>query len=124
MRQMATADLGFMRADTRGRATETYADLTRARNLQTLYRTTIIPQAEANVTSSLSAYRVGSIPFMTLVDSRTTVNRFRQELAVLEADEGRAWAELEMLLGAQLFDPAAVARPIATQSPALRGGDR
>ena len=115
MRQMAAADLGAMRADTRGAVAEMYADLTRARNLQALYRGTILPQAEANVTSSLAAYRVGSIPFMTLIDSRAAVNRYRQELVALEADEGQAWAELEMLLGAELFDPSRVAPPVAAR---------
>lgn len=115
MRQMAAADLGAMRADTRGAVAEMYADLTRSRNLQALYRGTILPQAEANVTSSLAAYRVGSIPFMTLIDSRAAVNRYRQELVALEADEGRAWAELEMLLGAELFDPSRAASPSATR---------
>ena len=115
MRQMAAADLGAMRADTRGAVAEMYADLTRSRNLQALYRGTILPQAEANVTSSLAAYRVGSIPFMTLIDSRAAVNRYRQELVALEADEGRAWADLEMLLGAELFDPSRVAPPAAAR---------
>ena len=115
MRQMAAADLGAMRADTRGAVSEMYADLTRARNLQVLYRTTILPQAEANVTSSLAAYRVGSIPFMTLIDSRAAVNRYRQELVALESDEGRTWAELEMLLGAELFDPSRTASPNAAR---------
>jgi outer membrane protein TolC len=115
MQQMAAADLGAMRADTRGAVAEMYADLARSRNLQALYRTTILPQAEANVTSSLAAYRVGSIPFMTLIDSRAAVNRYRQELVALEADEGRAWAELEMLLGAELFDPSRTASPNAAR---------
>ena len=106
MRQMAAADVGNMRAYTRGRVAEAHADLVRARSLRTLYRTTILPQAEATVTSSLAAYRVGSLPFMTLVDSRMTVNRYRQELATLESEEGRAWAELEMLVGGALFDAA------------------
>lgn len=34
---------------------------------------------------------------MTLLDNRMTVNRYRQELATLESDEGKAWADLEML---------------------------
>jgi hypothetical protein len=35
-----------------------------------------------------------------------TVNRYRQQVFQLEADEGAAFAELEMLLGRSLFDPA------------------
>ena len=104
MRQMAAADLSAMRADTRARVTEAYASLVRARNLATLYRTTVFPQAEAAVTSALAAYRVGSVDFMTLLDDQMTVNRYRQDLFALEAEQGKAWAELEMLLARELFD--------------------
>jgi outer membrane protein TolC len=109
MRQMALADLANMRAETRGRIGEAFASLQRARRLETLYRTEIIPQAEATVASALSAYRVGSVDFMTLLDNQMSVNRYRQELATLEADQGKAWAELEMLTGRELFDPNTVA---------------
>ncbi len=105
MRQMADAELTEMRAQTRGAVTQAYASLVKARNLTELYRTTVIPQAEATVSSALAAYRVGTVDFMTLLDSRMTVNEYRQQLFVLEADQGKAWAELEMLVGAELFNP-------------------
>lgn len=110
MQAMARADLVAMRADTRGRVAESYANLTRARSLIRLYKQTVLPQAEATVTSSLAAYRVGSVDFMTALDSRMKVNEYRQELFTLEAEEGKAWAELEMLLGRELFDPAVTRR--------------
>lgn len=109
MRRMAEAELAAMRAATRGSVSEAYANLVRARNLAALYRTTIIPQAEAAVASALAAYRVGSVDFMTLVDDRMTVNEYRQQLFALEGEQGKAWAELEMLLGRQLFDPDTIA---------------
>lgn len=117
MTAMATAELRAMQADTRGRLGEAYANLRRARNLTALYRATIIPQAEATVSSSLAAYRVGSVDFMTLLDNRMSVNRYRQELHALEAEEGKAWAELEMLTGQQLVDPF-------TMAPGGAGGTR
>ena len=104
MREMAEADLAAMRADTRARVAEVYAGLTRARNLAALYRNTVLPQAEATASSALAAYRVGGVDFMTLLDNRMAVNQYRQELFRLEAEEGQSWAELEMLLGRQLFD--------------------
>ena len=104
MKQMAQADLAAMRAETGGKIGEAYAALTRARSLARLYRTTVLPQAEATVASALSAYRVGSVDFMTLLDDRMTVNKYRQELNVLDADQGKAWAELEMLVGVTLID--------------------
>lgn len=114
MRQMAVADLTAMRADTRAQVTEAYASLTRARNLASLYRTTVIPQAEATVRSALAAYRVGSVDFMTLLDNRMTVNTYRQELFALDAEQGKAWADLEMLTGRELFDANQVAGAAAT----------
>jgi outer membrane protein, heavy metal efflux system len=109
MRQMATAELSAMRAETRARIGESHAALLRARRLTALYRNTILPQSRAAYASALTAYRVGSVDFMTLLDNQMTVNRYRQELHVLEAEEGKAWAELEMLLGTELLDPNAVA---------------
>lgn len=105
MKLMAEADLAAMRAETRGKIGEAYAALTRARNLAQLYQTTVLPEAEATVASALAAYRVGSVDFMTLLDDRMTVNKYRQELYALDADQGKAWAELEMLTGRQLIDP-------------------
>ena len=107
MRQMADAEFQAMRADTRGRIAELYAASERARRLGALYRTTILPQAEATVSSALAAYRVGGVDFMTLLDDQMTTNRYRQDLYTLEAQQGQALAELEMLLGRSLFDPGA-----------------
>ena len=104
MREMAEADLAAMRADTRARVAEAFANLKRARRLADLYRTTVLPQAEATASSALAAYRVGGVDFMTLLDDRMVVNRYRQELFRLEAEEGQSWAELEMLVGRELFD--------------------
>jgi outer membrane protein TolC len=105
MRAMARADLQAMRADTRARMAELYANLVRARNLAQLYRTTVLPQARAAVTSSLAAYRVGDVNLMTLLDNQMTVNRYGQQLVALDAEQGKALAELEMLVGRELFDP-------------------
>lgn len=104
MRLMAEADLAAMRSETRARVASAHAALTRARALSRLYRSTIIPQAEATAASALAAYRVGGVDFMTLLDDRMTVNRYRQELLELEAAEGKAWAELEMLTDRDLID--------------------
>lgn len=116
MQAMASADLKAMRADTRARVGEMHVEWVRARNLSALYRTTILPQARAAVTASLAAYRVGQVNVMTLLDNQMTVNRYTQELAALESAEGMALADLEMLLGRELFDPN-------TGRPAP-GGDR
>ena len=123
MKAAAHADVDAMRAETRGRIGEAYADLRRARDLARLYRTTVLPQAEATVSSALSSYRVGKVDFMTLLDDQMTVSKYRQELSALEADEGKAWAELEMLTGRELIDLKSSA-VVARAESATKGGDR
>jgi outer membrane protein TolC len=103
MRDMASADLAAMTATTRGRVGELEAEVHRDRTLLQLYRTTVLPQAGVMVGSALSAYRVGGVDFMTLLDARMSENRYRQELARLEGELGRAIAELEMLVGTDLL---------------------
>ena len=109
MQAMATAELDAMRADTRGRIGELHASLVSARRLAALYRTTVLPQAEAATSSALASYRTGGVDLMTVIDNRMSVNRYRQELLALEAAEGRAWAELEMIVGRALINDAASA---------------
>jgi outer membrane protein TolC len=112
MRAMAEAELAAMRAETRGEVGEAHATLVRARSLTRLYRGTILPHAEAATQSASSAYRSGQLDFMTVLDSRMRINEYQQELATLEADEGKAWSELERLTATELLVdiPPVVAR--------------
>lgn len=105
MQRMSTAELADMRAQVGARIGELVASLDRDRTLVRLYRTDILPQAEANVQSALAGYRSGSVDFMTLVDAQMTANQYRQELSRLVADYGTLLAELEMTVGRTL--PAA-----------------
>jgi outer membrane protein, heavy metal efflux system len=102
MTAMSAAELDALRADMRSRIGELSAEMTRTRSLVTLYRSEVLPQAEANVTSAFSAYRVGRVDFMTLVDARMTLNQYSQELYALLAEYGWRMAELEMVLGREL----------------------
>lgn len=102
MERMAAAELVGREADVAARVDELLAELERARSLSRLYREEILPQARAAVASSLSAYRVGSVDFMTLVDAQMGVNRFQQELDRLTADHGKALAALESAVGRAL----------------------
>ncbi|MDE3151276.1 MAG: TolC family protein, partial [Gemmatimonadota bacterium] len=117
MAKMSAADLRATEADTKAEVLVAYADLRRARQLTTLYRNTVLPQAEAAATSALASYRVGHVDFMTVLDDRMTVDQYERALHQLEADEGTAWARLEAL----------VARPLinANSTAALAsGGDQ
>jgi outer membrane protein TolC len=102
MEQMARAELTAMQASVDVRIDELLADIERDRTLVHLYRTDVLPQADANVESAFSSYRVGAVDFMTLVDARMTVNQYEQELYALLADYGRTLADLEMTVGREL----------------------
>jgi outer membrane protein TolC len=85
--------------ETYARIAEGRADSDRARRLHELYTTSILPQARAAVESSLSAYRVGGVDFMTLVQNELTVNRYEIERVRLTAAYHAAAADLEALTG-------------------------
>jgi outer membrane protein TolC len=105
MRIAAESELRAMQAETRGRLGELTAAVRRTRALRQLYLATILPQAEATVNSTLAAYQAGEVDLPMLLDARMTVNRYTQQVFQLDAEEGTALAELEMLLGRPLFDP-------------------
>jgi outer membrane protein, heavy metal efflux system len=84
-----------------------YAELRQARELQQLYRATLLPQVRASVVASEAAYRVGDVNLMTLLDSEMTLYRYEQALYSLQASEGKAWAEMEMLVGRPLIEATA-----------------
>ncbi len=87
--------------ETYARIAEARAESDRALRLHDLYATSILPQARAAVESSLSAYRVGEVDFMTLVQSELTVNRYEIERVRLTAAYHTAVAEIEALLGGE-----------------------
>jgi len=87
--------------ETFAQLSERRASAVRARELSSLYRTSIIPQAIAAVESSLSAYRVGSVDYMTLLSNQMTVNQFEIERVRLAAEYYDSVAGIEALTGSE-----------------------
>jgi cobalt-zinc-cadmium efflux system outer membrane protein len=109
MRREMAAMQASQEAETRDLYNETFARLAelraeaeRARNLSRLYTTAILPQARASVEAALSAYRVGRVDYMTLVDNQMTVNRYAIESLRLTATYLGAVSGIEALTGADL----------------------
>ncbi len=88
--------------ETFARIAELTAEANRARSLSQLYATAVLPQARAAVESALSAYRVGEVDYMTLVQNEMTVNRYEIKSVRLTADYQRAVAQIEALIGRQI----------------------
>lgn len=87
--------------ETFARLSELRASAVRARELSALYETSIVPQAMAAVESSLSAYRVGEVDYMTLLSNQMTVNQFEIERVRLAAEYHEAVAEIAALTGTE-----------------------
>lgn len=111
MRREMQAEQAMAHADVRDLANETYAELVRwraaaarARELVELYATAVIPQARAAVEAALSAYRVGRVDYLTLVENEMTVNRYEIERVRFTAEYHGAVAQLEALTGAGTGD--------------------
>ena len=102
LQRMAEAQLAEMRAGVDAGIGEHVAEIERARSLVSLYESEVLPQAEANVESSLSSYRVGSVDFLTLVDAQKTLDRYEREYYGLLSDYGLHVAELEATVGREL----------------------
>lgn len=102
MRDMSQAELLNLRNETTARIIENRARAERDRNLATLYRSSIVPQASAAVQAALASYRVGRVSFMQLIDNQMTVNGYETETYRLLADYQQAVGELQALVGQPL----------------------
>jgi len=99
MQAMEGAMIQDLYNETMAELTAARADAERARQLGTLYATAILPQARASVESALSAYRVGRVDYMTLVENQMTVNRYEIELVRIAAQYHQALGRIDALLG-------------------------
>ena len=102
MRDMSRAELLNLRNETSARIIEPRARVAQDRTLAQLYRTSILPQARSAVQAALASYRVGRVPFMTLVDNQMTVNRYETEAVQFLADYHQAAGELQALVGREV----------------------
>jgi outer membrane protein, heavy metal efflux system len=64
-----------------------------------LYNTGIVPQASLQVNSAMSAYRVGKVDFLTLLDSQMTLNRYEIEYYQAITEYEKSVANLEAAVG-------------------------
>ncbi len=68
-----------------------------------LYETGILPQARLAVESSLAAYRVNRVDFLTLLDNQMTVLNYEISYASALSNYNKALAEIDLLTGKTLF---------------------
>ena len=64
-----------------------------------LYESGILPQARLAVESSLAAYRVNRVDFLTLLDSQMTVLNYEVAYASALSNYKKALAEIDLITG-------------------------
>ncbi len=69
-----------------------------------LYKTSIIPQATANLKSALAAYEANQVDFLSLLESEKTLIQFELEYHRARADFFMAVGDLEEAVGVSLTD--------------------
>ena len=74
----------------------------RTDRLERLYREAVIPQASLTLEASLTAYRVGNLDFLTVLDNWSTLLDFEVEYHAQVAEHEKALASLEELTGLPL----------------------
>jgi len=98
----AEAERDIMRRSVDYRIKDLYLRAQAAERLIQLYQTTVVPQAHLALESAVSAYGVGKVDFLTLLNSFTVMleyeMRYHEELANFQ----KATAELEAVTGESL----------------------
>jgi cobalt-zinc-cadmium efflux system outer membrane protein len=82
------------------------AKATKSAQLIELYETGIIPQATQSLNSAISAYEVGTLDFLTLIDNQITLCNFDLQGIELRADYEKELADLEVVIGKKTFQDA------------------
>lgn len=79
------------------------ADLERQRAQLGLYKTAIIPQGRAALTSALANYQVGRAEFLGVLDTQATLFNYETEYFRVLTDFATTLAELERVVGKELL---------------------
>jgi outer membrane protein TolC len=78
---------------------DAWRDVKKNRQQANLYKNGIIPQASQTLEASISAYQVGKISFLTLLDNLMTMYRYEIDYHRALSDGLRAMARLEAASG-------------------------
>ena len=81
------------------RIKDSYVGARTSRRLIELYRQGIVPQAAAELDSALSAYEVGTVDFLTLVENALTILNYELRYHEEIRDYYQKLASLEEVLG-------------------------
>ncbi|MCR9095710.1 MAG: TolC family protein [bacterium] len=98
----AEAEFRRVRAELGAETRSAHAGLVRASSEEALLETGLVPQARQSLEASRSAYKVGRIEFLSLLDSQVRLLGAELRLVRARADKRRAFAALETAAGEKL----------------------
>jgi outer membrane protein, heavy metal efflux system len=98
-RESATQDLQAVRQDLLFRLKDNFAQAQRAERLISILQNAIIPQATFTLESAQAGYAVGTVDFLTLLNSLLTLQENQLELHGEMVEHEKAIARLEEILG-------------------------
>jgi cobalt-zinc-cadmium efflux system outer membrane protein len=107
MREMAEGEIAAMRLSIRTELVTARAEAETARRQVTLYTGTLVPQAAAVYEASLTAYRVGRVDFMAVLDARMALLMYEHDAHRFEGMYGTAIADIDRLTGRPYVAPMA-----------------
>jgi cobalt-zinc-cadmium efflux system outer membrane protein len=99
MRTMAEDEVVAMRLSIRTELVTARAEAETARRQVALYTGTLVPQAAAAYEASLSAYRVGRVDFMAVLDAQMALLMYEHDAHRFESMYGTAIADIDRLTG-------------------------
>jgi cobalt-zinc-cadmium efflux system outer membrane protein len=98
-RESAAQDLQAVRQDLLFRLSDNFAQVQRAQQLISILQNAILPQATFTLESAQAGYGVGTIDFLTLLNSLLTLQENQLELHGEVVEHEKAIARLEEILG-------------------------
>lgn len=99
MHDAADRELEAARLEARAELVSARQEAGTARELVTLYVSSLLPQAEASYTAALSAYRVGRADFPMVLEAQNAILMYEHDLHRFEAMYGSAVADIDRLIG-------------------------
>jgi cobalt-zinc-cadmium efflux system outer membrane protein len=99
---MARAQLQTVENQTRFQIRDTLAKVRASWEIALLYRTTVLPQAEASLDSARASYRTGRTDFLNLIEADRALREFQLAYQRALVDRENRLAELEQIIGVEL----------------------
>ena len=99
----AKAQLQSMQNDISFKLNDLLAKIKKEEELVVLYKEQIIPEATQSLDADMSAYQVGKIDFLTLLNTQMTLLNYEINLHKVFSDLEKNFAELEVVVGKRIF---------------------